>query len=74
MLRKTVIATFTAPEHSGKTALEAAFAKLLISHGIPVLLPPDPQRDAKMELPMEDLLAVFKEKGLTVMVMESNAT
>ena len=74
MLKKTMIVTFTAPEHSGKTVLEVAFAKLLTSHGIDVLLPPDPQRDSKINLPMEELLASFKEKGVTVMVMESNAT
>jgi|GEM_PF-2513538 len=73
MLNHTVIVTFTAPEHSGKTTLEAAFAKLLGDHGIAVRLPPDPQREAKMALPMEELLSAFKDKGISVMVMESNA-
>ena len=74
MLDHTVIVTFSAPEHSGKTTLEAAFAKLLTEHGIAVRLPPDPQRDEKMALPMAELLDRFKEKGVSVMVMESNAT
>ncbi|MBI3447101.1 MAG: hypothetical protein HY055_17470 [Magnetospirillum sp.] len=74
MLNHTVIVTFSAPEHSGKTTLEAAFAKLLGDHGIPVRLPPDTQRDEKMALPMEELLAAFKKKGISVMLMESNAT
>lgn len=74
MLNHTVIITFSAPEHSGKTTLEAAFAKLLMEHGVTVRLPPDPQRDEKMALPMAELLARFKGKGMSVMVMESNAT
>lgn len=74
MHNKTLLVTFSAPEHSGKTTLAAAFAKLLINHGVPVLLPPDSQRDAKMALPMEELLAAFKEHSLSVMLMESNAT
>jgi len=74
MHNKTLFVTFSAPEHSGKTTLEAAFAKLLTGHGVPVLLPPDSQRDEKMALPMEELLAAFKEHGVTVMLMESNAT
>ena len=74
MLDHTVIVTFTAPEHSGKTTLEAAFAKLLAQHGIDVKMSFDAQRDAKMAIPMEDLLSAFKEKGINVMVMESNAT
>ena len=74
MSNHSVFVSFTAPEHSGKTALEAAFAKLLQEHGIPVRMPPDEQRDAKMALPMEELLAAFRAKGLAVMIMESNAT
>ncbi|RAU20444.1 hypothetical protein CU669_18510 [Paramagnetospirillum kuznetsovii] len=74
MLNDTVIVTFSAPEHSGKTTLEAAFAKLLAEHGIQVRLPPDSQRDDKMALPMAELLSRFKEKGISVLVMESNAT
>lgn len=73
MRTNTLIVTFAAHEHTGKTTLEAAFAKLLGEHGIPVILPPDPQRDEKMGKPMADLLAAFKEKGVTVMLMESNA-
>lgn len=74
MLDHTVIVTFTAPEHSGKTTLEAAFAKLLADHGITVKMSFDPQREAKMAMPMEDLLSAFKDKDISVMVMESNAT
>ncbi|CAA7626573.1 hypothetical protein [Magnetospirillum sp. UT-4] len=74
MLNHTVIVTFTAPEHSGKTTLEAAFAKLLQDHGIPVRMPPDAQREEKMALPMDQLLDRFREKGMTILVMESNAT
>jgi hypothetical protein len=74
MFKNTVLVTFTAQEHMGKTTLEAAFAKLLADHGISVRMPPDPQRDEKMALPMEDLLAKFKGKGVSVMLMESNAT
>jgi hypothetical protein len=74
MLKNTIIVTFSAPEHSGKTSLEAAFAKLLLDHGITVRLPPDQQRDDKMAMSMEDLLAAFKGKGIDVMVMETNAT
>jgi len=71
---KTIIVTFTGREHSGKTSLEAAFAKLLTEHGVTTHLPPDPQRDQKMALSMEELLSAFKEKGVAVMIMESNAT
>ena len=74
MLENTIIVQFSAPKHSGKTSLEAAFAKLLLDHGIAVQLPPDPQRDQKMTQPMETLLADFKEKGIKIMIMESNAT
>lgn len=74
MLDHTVIVTFTAPEHSGKTTIEAAFAKLLADHGVPVKMSFDAQRDAKMAMPMEELLTAFKEKGINVMIMESNAT
>lgn len=74
MLNNTIIVSFTAPEHSGKTILEAAFAKLLLDHGVAVTLPPDPQREAKMALPMEELLEHFKDKSMKVMLMESNAT
>jgi hypothetical protein len=74
MLDHTVIVTFTAPEHSGKTTIEAAFAKLLADHGVPVKMTFDAQREAKMAMPMEELLAAFKEKGINVMIMESNAT
>ena len=74
MLQNTIIVTFTAPEHSGKTTIEAAFCKLMAQHGIPVKLPYDPQRDAKMQQSVESLLETFKEKGITVMIMESNST
>ncbi len=73
MLNNTVLVTFAAPEHSGKTTLEAAFAKLLLDHGIAVRMPPDAQRDEKMALSMEDLLGRFRDKSITVMMMESNA-
>jgi len=69
-----IIVSFVAPEHSGKTILEAAIAKILEQHGVTVMLPPDPQRDEKMALPIEELLAKFHEKGAVVMFMESNAT
>jgi predicted GTPase len=74
MIKKTIQVTFTAQEHMGKTTLEAAFAKLLAEHGIAVRMPPDPQRDEKMALPMEELLAKFRDKGVSVMLMESNST
>jgi len=74
MERHTVVVSFTAPEHSGKTTLEAVFAKILAEHGINVLMAPDPQRDAKMQESIEQLLAAFHAKGATVMFMESNAT
>ena len=74
MLSHTVLVTFNAPEHFGKTTLEAAFAKLLNEHGIEVHMSFDPQREAKMAMPMEELLKAFKDKNLGVMVMESNAT
>lgn len=74
MLKNTIIVSFSAPEHSGKTILEAAFAKLLESHGIAVTLPPDPQRDDKMSLSMDELLEKFKAKGTSILVMETNAT
>ena len=73
MLKNTIIVTFSAPVHSGKTSLEAAFAKLLLDHGITVRLPPDQQRDEKMAMSMEDLLSAFKGKGIDVLVMETNA-
>ena len=69
-----IIVSFVAPEHSGKTILEAALAKILESHGVKVLLPPDPQRDDKMARPIEELLAAFHDKQAVVMFMESNAT
>ena len=74
MLKNTIIVSFTAPEHSGKTALEVAFAKFLSDYGIKVMLPPDPQRDEKMNHPLDDLMHKFREKGVTVMIMESNAS
>jgi molybdopterin-guanine dinucleotide biosynthesis protein len=70
----SVIVSFTAPEHSGKTTLEAVFAKILGEHGITVHMPPDPQRDAKMNMSTEDLLAAFRAKNGTVLFIESNAT
>ncbi|WP_041041972.1 MULTISPECIES: hypothetical protein [Paramagnetospirillum] len=73
-MNNAVIVTFTAREHSGKTTLEAAFAKLLGEHGISVRMPPDAQRDEKMEMSMVELLERFKAKGVTVLMMESNAT
>jgi len=69
-----IIVSFVAPEHSGKTILEAALAKVLEQYGITVMLPPDPQRDEKMLMPLEDLLARFHDKNAVVMFMESNAT
>jgi len=69
-----IIVSFVAPEHSGKTILEAALAKILEIHGVKVLLPPDPQRDAKMAMPIEELLTLFHGKGADVLFMESNAT
>jgi len=74
MLDHTVLVTFTAPEHTGKTTLEAAFAKLLAEHGIAVKMSFDPQREDKMARPMEELLSAFKEKSIEVRIMESNAT
>jgi len=74
LLNHTVLVTFNAPEHSGKTTLEAAFAKMLREHGIDVRMSFDPQRDAKMAMPMEELLSSFKDKGVSIMIMESNAT
>lgn len=74
MFKNTVQVTFTGHEHMGKTTLEAAFAKLLAEHGITVHMPPDAQRDEKMALSMEELLRRFKDKGIAVMLMESNAT
>ncbi len=69
-----IIVSFVAPEHSGKTILEAALAKILAEHGVTVILPPDPQRDEKMAMPIADLLAKFHDKDAVVMFMESNAT
>jgi uroporphyrinogen-III synthase len=74
MPNRRVIISFVAPEHSGKTILEAAFAKILTEHGISVVLPPDPQRDAKMALSLAELLSSFRGKGASVLFMESNAT
>ncbi|KIL97480.1 hypothetical protein CCC_00541 [Paramagnetospirillum magnetotacticum MS-1] len=37
-------------------------------------MPPDAQRDEKMEMSMVELLERFKAKGVTVLMMESNAT
>ena len=74
MLDKTIIVTFSGREHTGKTTLETAFAKLLTEHGISVKLPPDPQREQKINQSMSELLAAFKEKGVDVMIMETNAT
>jgi len=69
-----IIVSFVAPEHSGKTILEAALAKILEQHGVKVLLPPDPQRDAKMAMSISELLNKFHDKGAVVMFMESNTT
>ena len=69
-----MIVTFTAPEHSGKTAIEVAFGRFLETHGIPVLFPPDYQRDEKMLVPIDELLDMVRKKKITVMIMESNAT
>ena len=74
MLDNTIIVTFTAPEHSGKTALEVAFARFLQAHGIEVLVPPDQQRDEKMLVPIDELIEVLRKKGVKIMMMESNAT
>lgn len=69
-----IIVSFVAPEHSGKTMLEAAIAKILQQYGVEVAMPPDSQREAKMALPIEELLAAFRQKGARVLFMESNAT
>ena len=73
MATHKIIVSFVAPEHSGKTTLEAAFAKLLQHHGITVSMPPDPQRDDKMALDLDELLKAFREKGAQVMFLENNA-
>jgi hypothetical protein len=72
MPNDTVFVTFSAPEHSGKTILEAAFAKILAEHGIEVHMPPDPQRAEKLALGFEELVASFKAHGLSVTFMEDN--
>ena len=74
MTSHKIIVSFVAPEHSGKTMLEAAFAKILDAHGITVRMAPDPQREAKMALPIEQLLEAVRQKEVTVLFMESNAT
>lgn len=66
-----IIAHFTGPEHIGKTSIEVAFAKFLESHGVTVTLPPDPQRDAKMDMSIEELMAKVRERGPVVLVMET---
>ena len=73
-MQNTMILTITSPEHSGKTALAIAIARLLESQGIEVMLPPDPQQEQKRGIPTEQLLAKMKEKGIKVMIMESSAT
>lgn len=72
MLPNTLIVTFSGPEHSGKTTLEAAFAKFMAQYGVSVRMPPDPQREQKMEMPVEELMALFRDKGINIMLMESN--
>jgi molybdopterin-guanine dinucleotide biosynthesis protein len=68
-----VIVSFVAPEHSGKTTLEAVIAKILGQHGITVHMPPDPQRDDKLAMPLEKLLDSFREKGTSVLFIESDS-
>lgn len=74
MLKKTVIVTFAGPEHTGKTTLEAAFVKFLAEHGITVNMPPDAQRDEKMGLSLAELMSAFRNKQVTVLMMESNSS
>jgi hypothetical protein len=37
-------------------------------------MPPDPQRDQKMALSLDELLTAFREKETSVLFMESNST
>ena len=74
MLKKTVIVTFAGPEHTGKTTLEAAFVKFLAEHGVTVNMPPDAQRDEKMGQSVEELMAAFQDKQVTVLLMENNSS
>jgi hypothetical protein len=69
---KTLV-QISAPEGSGKTNLAVAFAKFCAQHGVTVTLPPDPQRDEKMALPIEDLMAKIAEKGIEIVILENNA-
>lgn len=66
-----VIVQFSGPEHSGKTSLEVAFAKFCKKHGIDVVLPPDPQRDEKMDMSIEDLMSTVAKRQVDIMVMEA---
>jgi len=74
MLKKEVIVTFSGPEHTGKTTLEAAIVKLLTEHGVSVNMPPDPQRDEKMKHSIPELLEAFREKHVVLLMMESNSS
>lgn len=74
MLKKTVIVTFAGPEHTGKTTLEAAFVKFLAEYGITVNMPPDAQRDDKMGQSVDELMSTFRDKEVTVLMMENNSS
>jgi len=74
MTSHRIIVSFVAPEHSGKTTLEAVFAKILAEFEVNVLMPPDPQRDAKMAMSLEELLSKLHDRRATVLFMESNTT
>ena len=74
MIKKEVIVTFSGPEHTGKTTLEAAFVKFLTEHGVTVNMPFDPQRDQKMTQSIPELLDAFREKHVVLLVMEANTS
>ncbi len=74
MIKKEVIVTFSGPEHTGKTTLEAAFVKFLTEHGVQVNMPPDPQREEKMARSIPELLDAFREKNVVLLMMESNSS
>ena len=64
-----VIIQISGPEHSHKTDLAVAMHRIFAQYGVNIPLPLDPQRDMKMDLPIEDLMK--KLHGVEFLVMES---
>ena len=68
-----IIVQITGPANTKKTTLAAIIARILMQNGVAVSLPPDPQRDQKMDDPLSELLERIRTSDIEVMIMEARA-